>query len=137
MKIEPSTISRTALAAHAHLRSAYSLPITASYHATACGGEQYFRPRGTRVSQDAHLEDVSAVLTTLRVECGMARWHPCVRPRDGSPVDSGSTHSRSFLIIEGTTAFDTRVRDAHWRQIAEVIAALHTSSDRCDVSVEW
>jgi hypothetical protein len=143
MKVEPSVISRTALAAH--LRSAYGLPITAitdmpkgedayAYYATASGGEQYF-VRVERGAQDSHREDVSAVLATLRVECGMTAVVAPLRTTQGRFTSRFAQQTLAvFPFIEGTTAFDTLVSDAHWREIAEIIAALHTSSDRCEVS---
>jgi spectinomycin phosphotransferase len=142
MKVEPSAISRTALAAY--LCSAYGLPITAitftpkgedayAYHATASGGEQYFI-RVERGTQDDRLEDVSVVLATLCAECGMAAVVAPLRTTQGRFTSRFAQHTLAvFPFIQGTTAFDTRVSDTQWRQIAEIMAALHTSSDRCDV----
>jgi spectinomycin phosphotransferase len=143
MKVEPSTISRTALAAH--LCSAYGLPIIAiafmpmgedayAYHATASGGEQYF-VRVERGTQDDRLEDVSAMLATLRADCGMAAVVAPLCTTQGRFTSQFAQHTLAvFPFIEGTTAFNTCVSETQWRQIAEIIAALHTSSDRCDVS---
>jgi spectinomycin phosphotransferase len=143
MKVEPSAIPRTALAAHLH--SAYGLPITVisftptgedayAYHAMARGGEQYF-VRVERGTQDDRLEDVSAMLATLRADCGMAAVVAPLRTTHGRFTSQFAQHTLAvFPFIEGTTAFNTRVSDTQWRQIAEIIAALHTSSDRCDVS---
>jgi spectinomycin phosphotransferase len=143
MKVEPSAISRTALAAH--LRSTYGLPITAitftprgedacAYHAMAFGGEQYF-VRVERGTQDDRLEDVSVVLATLRANCGIAAVVAPLRTTEGRFTSQIAQHTLAvFPFIEGTTAFDTRVSDTQWRQIGEIIAALHTSSDRCDMS---
>jgi spectinomycin phosphotransferase len=142
MKVEPPMISRTALAAHLH--SAYGLPITAItftpggedafvYHAMAFGGEQYF-VRVERGTQDDRLEHVSVVLATLRADCSMAAVVAPLRTTEGRFTSRFAQHTLTvFPFIEGTTAFDTRVSDTQWRQIAEIIAALHASSDRCDM----
>src|SRR5688572_22106336 len=101
MKVEPATISRTALAAH--LRGAHGLPITAitfapkgedayAYHATAAGGEHYF-VRVERGIRDAHLEDVSVALATVRAGCDMAAIVAPLRTRQGRFTSRFEAHT--------------------------------------------
>ena len=142
MKVEPSAISESALASH--VRSSYGLSITRltftpkgedayAYRAAAAGGEQYF-VRVQRGTEDVHHEAVYAALEMLRTDCGMPAIVAPLRTTQGRFTSRLHQHAVAiFPFIDGTTAFDTRLNETQWRQLGAIMAALHTSGDRCVV----
>ena len=143
MKVESSEISRSALVAH--LRCTYGLSITAlaftpkgedayAYRAAGTRGEQYF-VRVQRAAHDDRQEEVFAALEMLRAECGAATIVAPLRTTQRRFSSQFEQHVVAvFPFIDSTTAFDTTLSETQWRQLAAIMAELHASGDRCDLS---
>jgi spectinomycin phosphotransferase len=142
MKVASSAISSSALASH--LRSRYGLSITTlactpkgedadAYRASASGGEQYF-VRVQRGTEDVRQDAVYAALERLRADCALPAIVAPLRTRQGRFISRLEQYAVAvFPFIDGTTAFDTTLSETQWRQLAAIMAALHTSGNRCIV----
>jgi spectinomycin phosphotransferase len=142
MKVASSALSLSALASH--VRSRYGLSITTlaftpkgedadAYRATGSGGEQYF-VRVQRGTEDVRQDTTYAALEMLRADCAMPAIVAPLRTTRGCFISRLEQHTVAVLpFIDGTTAFDTTLSETQWRQLAAIMAMLHTSGNRCVV----
>lgn len=136
MKFDTSGISRADLAKH--LEQTYGFPIAFlsftpkgeeaySYVATDPLGEPFF----VRLQPNAgagDLEGIYAKVAALRGDGGI----PALLAPQRTTTDRFTSRFESFTValfpfVAGTTAYETVISEAHWRQMAEIMAVLHTA----------
>jgi spectinomycin phosphotransferase len=144
MKYDTSGISLGNLAAH--LTATYEVPISDlrfspqgeeafNYIATEARGERFFvrvQPNGL----NDRLESNYAAVAAIGSDCGIpALLVPCHTKAGRFTSRLESFTIVMFPFIAGTTAYETTISDADWKQSAEIIAALHGSERCCDVPI--